>query len=176
MKIFVIIFFSLMCGGCDAKSGNPDLEKSISLGIVGYNYTSDYIDEFSVDGQSAGNLRVVSDNNGGGTVSCCAKYWPTQKEHLFTIRWQSSACFYHSKSTISNEVFDNIYSFYSEKDVSINLNDTSKPYKYLEVYFYPDNVIKLAITEHSSIPHSNKANITPKKKYPRCPNDKKPEE
>lgn len=52
----------------------PSLEP-ISLEINGFNYTDLYIDNFSVNGNSGGNLYVSSPTSGGGGSTCCASWF-----------------------------------------------------------------------------------------------------
>lgn len=46
-----------------AKPGGP---RYVSLTIEGYNYTDDYIDQFTVNGQGGGNLYLSTPTSGGG--------------------------------------------------------------------------------------------------------------
>ncbi len=168
-----------LLGGCQVKGqdGMPPLEYNpqvISLSLTGYNYTNRYIDTFSVNGQGGGNLFVSSPTSGGGGTTCCVSHVAGMREKTVTVRWQSGGCKYHTKSRISDEIYDNIHSFFKETEVKVDGLNTANP-KVFEVHFYPDGSVKAAITEQASRPRL----ALPKERadrssYPRCPNDAKP--
>jgi hypothetical protein len=115
--------------------------KELSLGIEGYNYTNRYIDSFSVDGAGGGNIRVSSPTSGGGGTVCYTSYFPGIRNYAVMVRWQSSACTYHIRSTISGVVFEKIHSFYKEKEVPVEQVDLKNAH-YMEIHFFPGGEIK----------------------------------
>jgi hypothetical protein len=128
--IFLAItsFFLLTILGCnkevEARSDNGTYNngsgsKSISLTIVGYNYTTRYIDSFSVNGNGGGNIMRSTPESGGGGAVCCALYRPEIKNYKAVVRWQSDACVYHVRSSTSNEVFKQYHSYFKEIEVPV---------------------------------------------------------
>jgi hypothetical protein len=66
----------LALSACEANSSPAAAKRykksEYGLVIIGYNYTSRYIDQFSVDGAGGGNLYVSGPSSGGGGIVCCA--------------------------------------------------------------------------------------------------------
>lgn len=103
------------------------------LGIVGYNYTDTYIDSFAVNGAGGGNISVSSPTSGGHGAACCAVIGedlllPVTVE----ISWRRDGDAPLCKQTV--------------------LLDGPVPAtpNYLEVHFYQDGTIQLAITDYPS--------------------------
>jgi len=152
----------------------PGDNEPVMLAITGYNYTNRHIASFSVDGTGGGNIFVSTPTSGGGGSVCCALYTPGDFERKIVVRWQSDACYYHTKSTISNEVFDNLHYFYKEREVVVDRKVPAEP-EVLEVHFYPDGSIQAAITAGVTLPRLKlDGERENKSRYPRCPNDQKP--
>ena len=144
-----------------------------SLALTGYNYTNRYIDSFSVNGQGGGNISVSTPTSGGGGTVCCVRYLPPEK---ISVRWQTGACYFHVRSTTSNEVYDRLYSFFKEAEVTVAAGKVAHP-KYMEVHFFPDGTVQAALTEIASLPRLALAQEREDRStFPRCPNDKKPEQ
>lgn len=145
----------------------------IELTLAGYNYTNRYIDQFDVDGQGGGNLFVSEGLNGGGKSTCCVSYRTGAGAWKAKIRWQSGACTYNQRIS-GGQKFSDIYSFFKEIEVQVNPDIPDFPH-YFEVHIYPDGHAEAAITEHES-----RARLVLSKErednsaFPRCPNDKKP--
>lgn len=147
-----------------------------TLALVGYNYTTNYIDSFSVDGQGGGNINLSSPNSGGGGIVCCALYQPNSTPKTVTVRWQSDACYYPEPSSYSSETYETLHAFYKEKKVVVTQKSSEKP-EYMEVHFYPDGSIHVIVTDEISMPLlSLQKERNGVSKFPRCPNDKKPSE
>lgn len=179
-KALAFVFAWLALGGCQAQGqtsrASPREWKTLSLAIVGYNYTNRYINTFEVDGAGGGNLFVSSPTSGGGGTTCCALYMPGLPGLKLTIRWQDAGCIYHTKSTTSNEVFEHIYHTYKEAEVPVEDLGGLQP-RYLEVHFYPDGTVQAAATQQESPPRLK----LPKQRedrdpYQLCPGDKSPAE
>lgn len=166
--------------GCQPSGGGsaatvPGYEPQvISVSLTGYNYTDREISDFSVGGRGGGNVAVGTPTSGGGGTVCCVPYVVSSDPGSVRVRWQSGACYYHTKSTISDEVHEHIHWFFREKDVEVDKPAARDP-QYLEVHFYPDGAVKVAVTEHAGAPRlklpETRRNRVP---YPRCPDDKKP--
>jgi hypothetical protein len=181
MKLICILglFLTILCG---CKPSNQDRpipverhEPAVApLGLTGYNYTDREISEFFVNGQGGGNIGVSSPGSGGGGSVCCVPYVVAPAPWTVTIRWQSDACYYRVKSTISDEVFEDIHWFYKERDVVVDTPAISTP-RYMEVHFYPDGSVKAAVTEHASMPRLQlQQQREIRTRYPRCPDDREP--
>jgi hypothetical protein len=192
--IFVPIFLSaiVLMSGCDSSKNvpvavaAPAKQKALApseakptgrrfdLTLAGYNYTNRYIDDYRVNGQGGGNLDVSQPGSAGGGSVCCVIYFDTDEKQTVTVRWQSDACYFTTKSTISNDIYRHIHSFYKEVTVQVERSNTRKP-NYLEVHFYPDGTVKAVVTETTSSPRMI---VDPasedRSEFPRCPNDKKP--
>jgi len=145
-----------------------------TLALIGYNYTANYIDSFSVDGQGGGNINLSSPDSGGGGIVCCALYQPDSTPKTVTVRWQSDACYYREPSSYSNENYETLHAFYKEKKFVVT-EKASKKLEYMEVHFYPDGSIHIVVTNEISKPLlSLRKERNGVLKFPRCPNDKKP--
>lgn len=185
LATLVLLLTAFTLSGCKAQTSTdtgPEVPPAkipkgtlLSLTLTGYNYTNRYIDEFSVDGNGGGNLFISSPTSGGGGSACCVRHLQGHKADVVRVRWQSGGCLYSVKSDLDPEVFDQIHSFYKEADVQVDQAIPERP-EYFEVHFYPDGHMEAFITESFSDPRlvlseTRKDNS----KFPRCPNDKKPE-
>jgi hypothetical protein len=156
----------------ERKMGNADYWL---LDIVGYNYTNRNIDNFSINGQGGGNVRLSSATSGGGGAVCCVKFWKGQSDQLpMKVRWQFDGCTYLTRSRISGRVFENTHAFYKEADVHVSGIVGSNP-RHLEIHFYEDGLIQIQLTEDMSPPLlSLDGARTDKSSFSRCKDDKKP--
>jgi hypothetical protein len=192
--ISVSLFLSafILISGCDVSKNPPaavvtsasvnapppTAEKHsgrrLDLTIAGYNYTNRYIDDFTVNGQWGGNLSISEAGSAGGGSACCVAYLDTAGKDTVKVRWQSGACYFTTKSTISNDTYQNLHSFYKEVEVELDKSSARKP-NYLEIHFYPDGTVKAAVTDKTSPPVMI---VDPasedRSRFPRCPDDKKP--
>ncbi|WP_158206655.1 DUF3304 domain-containing protein [Pseudoduganella flava] len=149
--------------------------KPVMLAISGYNYTNRHIGSFSVNGQGGGNIFVSTPTSGGGGSTCCVSYVPGKQVRKVTVRWEADACYYHVKSTMSNEVYDDLHPIFKEREVVIDEDIPQEPQNF-EVHFYPDGSIRAAITSEIALPRLQlPAEREDKSRYPRCPNDRKPD-
>ncbi len=152
----------------------PEEPRSISLALVGYNYTNRYIDSFSVDDQGGGNLYISSPTSGGGGTVCCVQYWPGAEEYKVKVRWQSGACYYQVRASDSDEVYQRLHPYFKEAEVNVADQEGQRS-RYMEVHFYPDGKVQVAATAEPSRPRlSLSEDRKDKTRYPRCPNDEKP--
>jgi hypothetical protein len=174
--------FVTLCGCSKAAVPGGELggrragDGSVSLALIGYNYTNRHINTFTVDGQGGGNLYVSSPTSGGGGSVCCVPYWRGLKDYKVIVRWQHGACYYPIRSRTSGEVFDELHFFYKEVEVTVDDLSPNIPSNF-EVHFYPDGSVKAAVTEFMSMPRlSLRKDRRDSTRYPRCPNDQKPSE
>ena len=131
------------------KLGEPQ-----SLLIQGYNYTDDYIDSFTVNGQGGGNVFVSGPSSGGGKSVCCVSYRPgTTLPIKLQIRWVSSYCIERVKNPYpyGKPYHDHRRNLWREAEARAVDLSYGKP-KVLEVHIYPDSHVEAAITEGDSAP------------------------
>ena len=129
-----------------AKLGEPQ-----SLLIQGYNYTDDYIDSFTVNGQGGGNIFVSGPSSGGGKSVCCLSYRPgTSLPIKLKVRWVGGYCMEFETSMYGRK---NAYRKGLWREAEAQAVDLSngKP-KALEVHIYPDGRVEAAITGGDSAP------------------------
>lgn len=184
----------ILAAGCDARENRSDAisttargdrnaltatasrpsGKRFDLTIAGFNYTNRYIDDYRADGQWGGNLNISAPGSAGGGSVCCVAYFDTGGKRTVKVRWQSGACYFSSKSTISSDIYRNLHSFFKEVEVQLDTSKARRP-NFLEVHFYPDGTVKAVVTDATSGPVMI---VDPasedRSEFPRCPDDKKP--
>jgi hypothetical protein len=133
------------------------------LTLYGYNYTDTEIGSFEVNGQGGGNVEVSIPEAGGGKSVCCITVVsPLQQAMPVKIKW-----------TRDSETW-------CEQFVELKPPLPTNP-KYLEVHFYPDGHLEVAVTEVASTPRlvlqrtsragrhaKESANLNHDSKYARC--------
>jgi hypothetical protein len=142
---------ALFATGCERHAAESSLEvvnakspiatprvtsskEQYSLGIVGYNYTEVGIYDYSVNGKGAFNLGVSSERSGGGSTVCCFSWTPAVKLPVpIRIEW-----------TRDGETW-------CRKTVSFEGPPAVEPTT-LEVHFFPDRHIEVAVTDAYSPP------------------------
>jgi hypothetical protein len=145
-----------------------------SLSLVGYNYTSRYIDTFSVNGQGGGNLYVSGPTSGGGGSICCISYVQGRPAGEVTVRWQSSGCMFRVPGQLSDGRTHTSHNFFSEIRVKVDPRIPARPQNF-EVHFYPDGHIEAAITDTYSSPRLvYSESREDRSDFPRCPNETEP--
>lgn len=137
-------------GGKAATTPPPSIE-SHTLTILGYNYTNRYIDQFSVNGAGGSNLQVSTPEEGGGKGTCCAVWVDgTPLPVTMHVQWVADTCveFLTNKYGERRATARNTY---KEQDVLFKGPVPADPNN-LEVHFYPDGHIEIAITKMPSKP------------------------
>jgi hypothetical protein len=181
---------ALAQSGCEGKprGGQAELQTSaersegktpdgtlLHLTLTGYNYSNRYIDQFSVNGNGGGNLFVSGPTSGGGGSICCVRRVKGATRPV-KVRWQSSACMYSEKASSGSEVFSRIHNYFTEAQVEVTFDNSDHP-KYFEVHFYPDGHVEAAMTKEASNPRLVLSKQREdRSSFPRCPNDKNPEQ
>lgn len=146
----------------------------LNLTLKGYNYTSRYIDEFSVNGQPGGNLYVSGPTSGGGSSVCCVSYVQGAIAHEVTVRWHSGGCMFRAAGVLSDGSTHLAHSFFRELNVKVDPHIPGRP-KNFEVHFYPDGHVEGAITDRTSPPRLvYSKDRADRSDFPRCPGDKEP--
>ena len=157
-----------------AKLGEPQ-----SLLIQGYNYTDDYIDSFTVNGQGGGNVRPSGPYAGGGGGVCCVSYSPgTPLPIKLKIRWVGGYCMERVKSPYpyGKPYHDHRRNLWLEAEAIADDVSNGKP-RTLEVHFYTDGHVEAAISDGNS-PARLKLQVDDKGErpgvqhnYPNCTDD-----
>ena len=188
LSLAVVMLTSPACHGQPPKPATTDAPSTadsvpvkapmgtrINLTLTGYNYTNRYINQFDVDGQGGGNIRVSGPNTAGNGSACCVSYYSGGGTWKVKIRWQTGACTYNERSSYG-EKFSDTYSYFKEVEVQVDPTIPDFP-RYFEVHIYPDGHAEAAITEHESMArlalNKDREDNT---RYPRCPDGKKPTE
>ncbi|MED5618256.1 DUF3304 domain-containing protein [Ideonella sp. BN130291] len=123
----------------------------MALLIQGYNYTDDYIESFTVNGQGGGNIFESGPESGGGKSVCCASYTPgTPLPIRLKVRWTSSYCSYTTTNQYG-ETRERRRPRWSEAEVLLTEPPVA-PARALEVHFFPDGHVEAAITPGHSPP------------------------
>jgi hypothetical protein len=99
-----------------------------NLTIYGYNYTNTEIGSFEVNGQGGGNVMISDPENGGGSGVCCVTaYSPLRQPKMVKIKWTRDL------------------DTWCEQEVELKPPIPADA-KNLEVHFYRDGHIELAVT------------------------------
>jgi Protein of unknown function (DUF3304) len=147
-----------------------------SLLIQGYNYTDDYIDSFTVDGQGGGNLYVSGPNSGGGKSVCCSSFSRgTPLPVKLKVRWMGAYCMEYETNMFGRTSAYRKGLWKEAEALTVDLS-RGKP-RALEVHIFPDGHVEAAITQGYSpprmvLPRTEKYQRpgTPKT-YPDCTDD-----
>lgn len=104
--------------------------------IFGYNYTDFGFASYQVDGRGGGNLVPSTPIAGGSKSTCCYDFYtPLPADEMVKVKWSRG---------IPRGVW-------CEMEVPLKGPLPAKP-EYLEVHFYQDGHVELAITEAPSPP------------------------
>lgn len=176
-KAVVVVLVALCVGGCRPNSHERATtvtgSKPISLSIVGFNYTNKPINEFFVNGIGGGNLHLSSPLDSGGGSVCCLDYSLAYIQQPVEIRWTVGACLYNTRHDKFGEKFTDIYYYFKTVNAVIE-KFPSKPH-FLEVHFYPDGRVEVALTEELSQPRLLLDEARGNNDFSgHCENDKKP--
>ncbi len=151
---------SVLILGCAQAEAPPSAPSAFNLGepqsllIQGYNYTDDYIDSFTVNGQGGGNLFVSGPSSGGGGSVCCVSYrLGTPLPIKLKVRWVGGYCIERVKNPYpyGKPFYDNRRSLWRESEALAQDLSNGKP-RALEVHIFPNGHVEAAITEGDSDP------------------------
>jgi hypothetical protein len=148
----LLAFVFSACVPAGESSAQPNAQgNSRALGIVGYNYTERYIDQFYVDEQGGGNVDVSGEIGGGGGIVCCIAWREgTPLPQTVHVRWVDGGCM-KTLTDSDGYTFKVPSHRFRELDAKLTSPVPPKP-AYFEVHFYPDGHVELAITETMSPP------------------------
>ena len=147
---------------------------SLPLSMHGYNYTNRYIGSFKVDSVGGGNVYVSGPHSGGGGTTCCASYTKGAGPWKAKVSWQTGACRWGDRVQESGETLFSLHNYYKKVEVDVDPRIPPNP-EHLEVHFYPDGSVQVALTEQESPPRlvlsKDREDKSPS---PQCPGNKKP--
>lgn len=147
---------------------DDDGGKRFIVAVVGYNYTARDIDSFTVAG-SGGSVR--SGQTGGASIGGSFPKDIPWNILDFKVRWAAGGCIVRVINSYG-ESRDVIRYSYKEKLVKLQQPLPANP-SYLEVHFYPNDRIELAVTELYSdarVPKTEvREDLSP---YPPCEENK----
>ena len=122
-----------------------------SLLIQGYNYTDDYINSFTVDGQGGGNLYVSGPTSGGGGSVCCASFSQGMPLPIkLKVRWTGAYCMEYETNMFGRTSAYRKGLWRESEALAVDLSQ-GKP-RALEVHIFPDGHVEAAITQGYSRP------------------------
>jgi hypothetical protein len=161
----------------DRAPAHPPIPRPVHLSIHGFNYTDYYIDDFTVNSQSGGNVFLSTPTAGGGKTACCVSYYPGRAlPFKVKVEWTADPCTYFERNS-ANEVFDKTRWQWKEKEVMVHGPIPAEP-RHFEVHFYPDGRIEAAITDRDSLPRLRLEEDSPSRLkvraagYPLCRHEK----
>lgn len=113
------------------------------LGILGYNYTDEEIDQFSVDGHGGGNIHVSSPTSGGGGTVCCVMLsknpkWPIK----VNVRWQSGGC----SVFVKNHKYSHTQYYFKDEIINVEQGTNLHPTD-IAVHFYKDGTVRAILVD-----------------------------
>jgi hypothetical protein len=178
-RLFALLILALSIsafGAGQQNMANVEARNSdyVILDLLGYNYTDRNIEDYSVNGQGGGDIRLSSPSSGGSGIVCCVKLLNGRTNPVVRVRWQFDGCTYQTRSALSGRIHEHARYFYREADVEVLRLDVKKP-THLEAHFYPDGSVRVALTSEISTPRLslNEARKD-KSKFPKCKDDEKP--
>lgn len=173
MKIVIIIIIIIAAGIINpsfAQSEEYSVPENESgthymLGILGFNYTDEYINSFSINGQGGGNIQLSSPTSGGGGTVCCVllskkSKWPM---HVL-VRWQSGGCRVYDK----DRRYGHNQHYYKEATIEVERGTSAHPSD-IAVHFFKNGTVRVILSDGWEPPllllPQNRAT---EKKFPEC--------
>jgi hypothetical protein len=167
--------------GCQAHQEKSTEQKNNEqyalLGLVGYNYTDRHISSYSVNGAGGGHIFLSSPTSGGSGVTCCVKFRKNSTVPIrVKVRWQVDGCKYVESNPRTGASAEVRHFYFKEAEVDVQRLADDQPAQ-IETHFYPDGTVRVLLTTDESIPRMALNDKRPDKSlFPRCKDDKKPEE
>ena len=156
-QIFAALFLLGIGYVCHAKQTRFSPQKylnrdSVTLGLIGYNYSNRHISEYSVNGSSGGHVNLSTPTSGGSGVTCCVKFSKsTAAPILVKIRWQLDGCKALQRNPQTGATAEMRYFYYKEAEFEIPPVEIGNP-KFFETHFYPDGTVQVQVTANISEP------------------------
>lgn len=148
-KVLAGTLAALALTGCQQS---PQDEPKM-LDITGYNYTSRYIDRFSVNGQGGGNVLLSDDADGGGKTTCCIVWRPrTVLPVTMVVEWTYGERWNHEKGLKLQD--EETHRTEVELKGSVPENPTV-----FVVHFYPNNTVQLEMSEDYPKPRLKRSEL-----------------
>jgi hypothetical protein len=144
LQVFLVAALLAATTGCSRA-------KPTGLAIEGYNYTTRYIDSFTVtdehgNGAWGGNVFLSTPTAGGGKSTCCVMLDPNAKKPVrLRINWTIGQIDDANGHTIAPELR-------KESWVTVSPPFSADPQNF-EVHFYADGHVEAAVTHWASAPH-----------------------
>lgn len=138
-------------------------------------YTSQHIEDYQVNGESGGIVRISSPTSGGsGSVCCISLPLGKYETILVEVRWQVGGCVFTEKNPINGNSVRNVHYYYKHAELTLPNPHLTDP-KRLETHFYPDGSVQVMITDEMTLPRlSLREDRLKGVEFPRCQNDEKP--
>ena len=161
VPVLVMSLAAVLVGCAQARAPAPEVVTSSkvtrldvdakSLLIQGYNYTDDYINSFTVDGQGGGNLYVSGPTSGGGKSVCCASFSQGMPLPIkLKVRWTGAYCMEYETNMFGRTSAYRKGLWRESEALAVDLSQ-GKP-RALEVHIFPDGHVEAAITQGYSRP------------------------
>lgn len=178
--LFLLGLFTIFAASHAQQSGRL-LKKGggdyILLGLLGYNYTDRHISDYSVDNSGGGNIQKSSPTSGGSGITCCVRLSKNDIGPIrVKVRWQVDGCIYVESNPRTGATARLRHFYYKEAEVDVQRVIGEKP-NYIETHFYPDGSVQVLLTENASEPRlALDERRLDQSSFPRCRDDKNPEE
>lgn len=149
MSMALVALSALALTSCqDATKQEPKM-----LGITGYNYTSRYIDRFSVNGQGGGNVLLSDDADGGGKTTCCIVWRPgTALPVTMVVEWTYG----YEKDFDTGQLLREAETHRAEVELK---GPVSGHPTFFVVHFYPNNTVQLEVAEDYPKPRLKRSEL-----------------
>jgi hypothetical protein len=172
----LLVYLNAFSGMVAVAQSQNATKTTMTLDLVGYNYTNHHIEDYEVDNRNGGIVRVSSPTSGGSGSMCCINLSPGESGAIFVqVRWQIDGCSYTEKDPLTGKTEVLQHYLYKEEFVKATRTDAGKP-NHLETHFYPDGSVQVQITEEMSLPRLRLSEErVVKLNFPMCSNDLLPE-
>nr|WP_081983747.1 DUF3304 domain-containing protein [Massilia sp. JS1662] len=173
----LVVYVGLFSGNVAVADSQNNSQATMTLDLVGYNYTNRHVEDYSIDTTNGGIVTVSTPTSGGSGSVCCVNLTPGESGTIFVrVRWQVDGCSYSEKDPITGNTEVLHHYLYKEEYVKVARPVGIKP-NYLETHFYPNGTVQVQITEEMSLPRLKLSeNRVEKLKFPKCNNEQRPEQ
>lgn len=171
-----LLYIGLFDGRVAVARSPISAKATMTLDLIGYNYTDHHIEDYFIDTQNGGIITISSPTSGGSGAVCCINLSPGESGAIFVlVRWQIAGCTYTETDPITGKTEELHHYLYKEEYVKATRPAGAKP-NYLEAHFYPNGSVQVQITEEMSLPRLKLSEDRVKNlKFPKCSNEQRPE-